>query len=100
MINFQIGHFIKLKKNFLMIPNIQIYSTIKGKIMGTASARKRRKSPSINKASQIFSDSVINNDFDTGEKVVVSNALEILGSKGLIKALDRANAFIQRKKLR
>ena len=61
---------------------------------------KPRKHWSITIAIPLFDKAIRKRDYETASKILVWNALILLGSEGLINALDNANRAIERKKYR
>ncbi len=68
--------------------------------MGTASARSRRKHPVIDRSSQLYTNSLSNKDYTSAGKIVYWASLSVNGEKGTLDALNRANSFVNRRKLR
>lgn len=58
--------------------------------------RKPRKHPSILRTANAFEEAFHNREFDVAARIVLGCALEVLGTKGIMGALDNANSVIRR----
>ena len=62
--------------------------------------RKRRKSPSIEKSSKLFSEALHNQDYEKAAVVVFWCVLKNFAKEGISNALDYANSFYERKTIK
>ncbi len=62
--------------------------------------RERRKSKIIDENAKKFADCVHEGNYIEASAIAVHTALETGGVKGIIRAIKKANSFIQRKSLR
>ena len=58
---------------------------------------KKRKLPVILRSVPLFSKAIHNRDVETASRIVFLTTMEVLGVKGLIKALDRASQLYERR---
>lgn len=62
-----------------------------------AVARKPRKHPAIESSKHAFSEAIRMRNAEIAAKIVFNTAIDMLGVKGLINALDQGNKFWIRK---
>jgi len=65
-----------------------------------ASARRKRKHKTIKDSSSAFSSCIYRGDYDSAAKIACHTALSVGGKEGIMNALDNANSFIKRERLR
>lgn len=65
-----------------------------------AVVRKKRKNKEIIDNSPIFSSFMEKKDYENAGKIAFLTALQVGSVKGFMNALDNANSFIKRKKIR
>jgi hypothetical protein len=68
--------------------------------MRHAVVRKKRNHPSIKKSNQNFSMLVRKRDYDMAAHVVYGCVLEVGGSDGIMRSLDAANSYLNRRRLK
>jgi len=62
--------------------------------------RKKRKSEAIDKSSKIFTEAMNNQDYKRAASAVFWCVLKDFAKEGTMNALENANSFYERKKLR
>jgi len=62
--------------------------------------KKPRRLPIIKKMNKLFSKFLNNQDYINASKVLLLTTLKVGGAKGILNAMNNANSFIKRKKLR
>lgn len=65
-----------------------------------AIVRKPRRDPITNKCDKLFSKAFYEKDYKKAAMITLYNVLAVYGAKGMMNALDEANSFMERKRLR